>query len=350
MAMVVACSVAVGLPACGRMLAVGDVSTVDGSIDDATVVDAGAGPDADTVQCTTSAPFVRFDRIAGLDTDEDKELPRLSRNERAIYFFKSDFDAGSQLFGATRPDRTAPFEMVTRLFAGTTNALGAAPSGDDLRLYLVGGPGYSQLLMAERTSEAETFPSPKVLVDGGSGDVSYDSPVLIEPPGRKPRLLVAGSTAGVGPHLWSADVDEAGAPLTFTPVDGTNDPSSTEEAPTPSADGLTLYFYSDRESAGHGRVFVAHRSTTDAPFTTVAPVDEIVRPPQGYVSPGYLSVDNCRLYYNEAKGPLEHSALFVATRSPSSSDERKSDALKRERPPRETEQDRARFRPIYIGG
>jgi hypothetical protein len=220
------------------------------------------------------------------------------------------------LFGATRPDRTAPFGTVTRLFPGSINAFGAAPSGNDLRLYLIAGPGYSQLLMAERSSVAEPFARPTVLLDDDGGGLAYDSPVLMEPPGGNPRLFVAHYNDAGSPDLWSADVDEAGAPLTFTSVDGVNEPSADEEAPTPSADGLTLYFYSDRESAGHGRVFVAHRSTTDGPFTTVSPVDEIVMPRDGWVSPGYLSVDGCRLYYNATEGPLKPNHLFVATRRP----------------------------------
>jgi hypothetical protein len=87
---------------------------------------------------------------------------------------------------------------------------------------------------------------------------------------------------------------------------------------------LALYFSSDRNGADHLQVFVSRRPSVDAPWGQPTLVPEIPQPPlpNGWVSPGYLSTDGCRLYYYaavEIGGPAVVGGaadLWVATRSP----------------------------------
>jgi hypothetical protein len=255
---------------------------------------------------------VRFEPLSELNTDADEALPRLSRDELSIYFYREDDDGSTHILEAARPTTTAPFGKPSTLFSGIEGARQASPSANLLRVYFGSGEEPLSLRLAERASVDAPFATSKIVVDAGAN--GYSTPVLMEPPGARARLFVARTRADDA-DLWSAEIDDTGAPGEFTPVSGVNSPSL-EYDPTPSADGLTLYFYSEVGSPdGQGRVFVSHRATLDDPFGAPAPVPEIERPPNGWVAPGALSVDGCRLYYQAAKEVDGPTDLFVASRS-----------------------------------
>jgi hypothetical protein len=303
--------------ACGSNLVLSAVPPEDGSTSDAVGVDAvgvdvpGSNPDAG--RCNTSAPFVRFEPVAGLESSDDEELPRLSRDERAIYFYRVLVDSGTATFVATRTAPDASFGTPNQAFLDVTNPYGAVPSADHRRVYMSGGTSAFLLLLAERTNVGDGFGPARVVFNGGA--TSYYAPALVETPDARPKLFVARGDSDM--DLWSADIDDAGAPKAFTAMDNVNQPGSSEYDPTPSADGLTLYFFSDRgQASGAGRVYVATRETVSGAFGPPGLVEEITRPPNGWVSPGFLSVDQCRLYYYRAETQGGRAALFVASRDP----------------------------------
>jgi Tol biopolymer transport system component len=84
--------------------------------------------------------------------------------------------------------------------------------------------------------------------------------------------------------------------------------------PVPSADGLYIYFASDRNGSGSASidVFLARRASTTDQFgipTTVAEVSSSVED-----DPTWLSPDGCRLYISSMRsGTME---IYVASRSP----------------------------------
>lgn len=84
-----------------------------------------------------------------------------------------------------------------------------------------------------------------------------------------------------------------------------------------SADRLTVYFASNRSTAGTSGgydVYRAHRSSVADGFGTPVPVPELDT--TGDDSPRWLSADNCRLYLHAKVGTT--FKLFVATRHPAS--------------------------------
>jgi hypothetical protein len=94
-------------------------------------------------------------------------------------------------------------------------------------------------------------------------------------------------------------IDPSGGvdPAALRTVGELNSPTN-EWDPTPSADGLTLYFYTEREGApSGGRIFVTRRASLTATWDAPVPLGDIPQPAEGWVAPGYLSTDNCRLYY-----------------------------------------------------
>jgi hypothetical protein len=217
--------------------------------------------------------------------------------------------------------RRAPsdaFGAPSELFSTIKGAAQGSPSADRLRLYFVTNDVSDSanfgLSLATRTAVTERFASSRVLVDAGTDD-SYSEPVLLEVPGAPPRLFVTISR-GTPADIWSASVDADGTPGAFEPVARLNSPG-VELDPTPSADGLSIYFYSDRsDKPDLGRIFVTHRATLDAEFDVPTPVDGIEKPKNGFISPGFISVDNCRLYYYAATDLGTPADLFVASRTP----------------------------------
>lgn len=89
--------------------------------------------------------------------------------------------------------------------------------------------------------------------------------------------------------------------------------------PTFSADGLVVYFYSERGRALYnGSIYRATRTTTSGTFDAPSEVTDIPRG-NGWRAPGTLSPDNCRLYFyfygSDMAGAAE-SVLYVAERLP----------------------------------
>jgi Tol biopolymer transport system component len=91
-------------------------------------------------------------------------------------------------------------------------------------------------------------------------------------------------TATYTPPIALTELDQAGA---------------SNSDPAPSADGLTLYFASDRGGGGDNDIYVAKRSSLTQPFGGITPVPS-VNSPQGDGS-NWLSRDGCRLYMSSAR-------------------------------------------------
>ena len=278
--------------------------------------DAG-GRDADLAgKCDPSAPFIHIDPIRELNDPSDQNLPRLSRDELTIYYFgENEADGGAHIHQARRPAIDQPFGAPTILFGDIPGATDPSLSANQLRLYFsIGDVGPNPkfgLALAERPTADAAFTTSRVLVPTG-GSAAVAMAALLEPPGAAPRLLVSLGGANDS-DLASAPVDSAGGVGAFQSISELNSKDD-EYDPTPSADGLTLYFSSDRDqSIGQTRIFVSHRSSVTATWDPPTWVHEIAQPADGYLGVGFLSTDYCRLYFYAGR---DNGDLFVATRTP----------------------------------
>jgi hypothetical protein len=87
--------------------------------------------------------------------------------------------------------------------------------------------------------------------------------------------------------------------------------------PTVSADGLTIYFSSSRPAPGGTGtkdfdIWTSHRTNVNGDFPAPTPVNELNTAMSDY--PGWLSVDNCRLYMSSDR--MQGYRIYVATRQP----------------------------------
>jgi hypothetical protein len=293
----------------------------DDPTDDGVVRESGARPpvgggDATSPpapgRCDPGAKFTQFTPLSELNTTSDEELPRLSPDELSIYFF-ADLDTDTQIFRAGRPNLTSPFAAPTRVLAAVSDVGEAFPSADGLRLYYAMGSDNLSITLAERTATTDPFAGTRVIV-AATPNLSMEYPALYAGPSG-PRLLFE-QVGQNDSDIFTTDLDPTGAAVSPQPLANVNS-NTFDGAPTPSADGLTLYLYSERNlPPDKGRVFVARRASVNDPFGTPTLVDELQPPDGGWVSPGYLSADACRLYFYKADSPRGNADLFVASRTP----------------------------------
>jgi hypothetical protein len=226
-----------------------------------------------------------------------------------------------------RADRSTPtsaFAAPVPFFPQVSGARHACPSADPLRLYYVsqGKNDFASydIHIAERSAPTDSFSPGRIVLEAGQ-EQSLAYPALYDGPSG-PRLLFvnltfAGPSDDVGnADIWTADLDGTGSVANPRAVAGINT-ADAEYDPTPSVDGLTLYFYSENGfPVNRGRIWMAQRASADQPFADPHVVQEIAVPPDGYVSAAFFSVDRCRLYYYQAQDAGGNADLWVASRSP----------------------------------
>jgi hypothetical protein len=156
-----------------------------------------------------------------------------------------------------------------------------------------GTPSRNPRCSTRRSGSASFLPS--YPTTGAPRELWYeDSPNKTPGPSRIRRASFTDAT-----HVSEQD-EEVSLGAAATESDG---------RPVLSADGLTLYFASERAAhGGHGGldIWVATRASDKDPFGPGSLVEELATPGADY--PGFLSTDGCRLYFRRP------SAILVATR------------------------------------
>jgi hypothetical protein len=259
--------------------------------------DPGDDDDDDPTSCTDDLPFGSPAELKGVNTAADESLPRLTADERQLFFWRFDGDAGGEIFQAKRSDPTGTFEPPTRVLAAVAGSRMAAPSADGKRLYFTGGfevSGFS-LHLSERTSVDLPFTAERTILPF-TATASFLEPYLFEGPGGPELFLVRLVDES---DLLRARVNATGGVDSQGVFElGELNTDAYEYSPTLSPDGRTLYFYSEREGRpSGGRIFVTRRASTTANWEAPVPLPDIPQPAAGWVGPGYVSTDNCRLYY-----------------------------------------------------
>ncbi len=261
--------------------------------------------DGSAAPCDLRATFGAPVPIAELDTTSDDAIMRLTNDELTTVFYRND-----QLMIATRADRHDLFGAPTALASLNTAAIQEDPAITNDALGIVfrsqrnGGVGATDLYQATRASPAVAFDAATLMptVNSTSGDV--------QPAFGPGGLYFASNRAGtydlyVAPGSFAGGF---GAPAEISELSGASD----DEGPTLSADGLALYFASDRAPTAGGRdIWVAYRASTGVPFDPPTHVAELAT--AGTDSPTWLSPDGCRLYLTQH--PVNGNAdLYVANR------------------------------------
>jgi hypothetical protein len=287
---------------------------LDGGERDSRPADASPPEDSGTLACSSDTPFEDPRPIRELNTIEDEAQPRLSADERTIFYYRYDGDAGGSLYQAKRDTADGAFTPPTRLFPGLPGARMPSLSADGLRLYFTAGLSTTGLSihLSERASTDQPFVSERVILPFTADD-SFLGPQLYEGPGG-PVLYLTRNLFD-DDDVIRANLDPRGGIVATTLAEVPEVNTDAHEFdPFLSPDGLALYFTSEREGTpSGGRIFVARRPTPTSAFGPPQPLAEIAQPAGGWVGMGSLSPDNCRLYYYSSTNGIECD-LYVARR------------------------------------
>jgi hypothetical protein len=264
-----------------------DSSTSDAS--DASIADG---------QCSWEATFETIAPITGLAGGQEM---RLSSDELTAYLYEN-----SEIYVTQRSSLGAPFAPPTPETDVNSGSYNADPflSFDGLSFYLNsqrnGTLGGSDIFVAQRATVTSSFAPAMDVANVNSP--SYDGcPYLIDDGSE----LWLGTDRAGSLDIYVAPASGGGFSVAES-VAGLNLPTSDENNPVLTADGLTVYYASNR--SGATSVYVAHRSSLTTAFSAPALVPELSTNAPSY--PSWISTDGCRLYMTNGSP----AGLYVATR------------------------------------
>jgi len=278
-----------------------DTGTSDSTVSDsgADVVDAG-------LDCDPTKPFSAGRLVPGLPAGGLVGDPRLSQSELTAYYSLNTLDSGFQvdMYTATRATPNDAFSNITPISAVNSSTLNDfAPTVNAMESTLIFARSssvgvLSGLFISTRGSSMSAFTSATPLA-GSLGTANIRDPYLT-PDGT--ILFYANAVVG-GLHIYqstlTAGVYPKGSALPELET------AAGEYRPVVSADLRSIYWASARTDltpAGKNDIYMATRPGRTGPFTSLRNVSELNTSRDDF--PGWISPDNCRLYFWRDDGIL----------------------------------------------
>lgn len=255
--------------------------------------------------CDLAAPFGTPVLIAELsDSVQPDGTLRLLPDELTGYFWSRRSAGMSQIYVVSRPDLASPFtlELVTGVGGGANQVDPSISDDGSVMVLRQSGPG-DDLYVATRVT-VDTFTGTTAIssLNTASAEAQCFLPI-----GRD-EIYFESTRTGAGDIYMATRTGTTFSPPTAlmslaTPYD--------EGDPVVTADGLTIYFRSDRPAAFGGyNIYTATRTDlgdTFGPATLVPNVNTSADD-----GPSWISPDGCRLYISsDAAGTND---VYVASR------------------------------------
>jgi hypothetical protein len=228
---------------------------------------AGAGePECDPCPCS-SGPFGAPELVAGLGISAANDSFGPAPSADGLTLYLSSVGTQEDIFFATRSTRANQF-LGTELVAGVNDpsAADGTPfiSADDRALYFFStrpdpeAPGDRDLWVATRAGAGEPFSAPALVP--GVNSAELDHLPRLSPDGLSLLFVSGRDTVNLGSNIWQAD---RGAPSAAFGVavelPGVNS-NARDEGFWLSADGLTVFFASNRQPEANMDIWVAARA------------------------------------------------------------------------------------------
>jgi hypothetical protein len=274
-------------------------------------------------RCDVRKPFtsslpLREPSGQGLGAPASAYAPTLTADESLLFIEVPRIDGGTQIVSSARSGNAfappAPYPIVPSVDRDVEPSLRL----DGTRMVFLSdreAPGKLsplQMFSVTRASDGG-FDVPRRLVVGFDAAASNQATPFLS--ADKTELYFSSTLAGTL-DIYRARVTSGDDFGLATRVDALSSPGGEDDSPVLSADGLSVYFASDRLAAGPAikSIFVAHRLATSLEFDLPTLVDELHDATIGR-RPGWLSPDSCRLYFAAPDG-TGRVAIFVASRQP----------------------------------
>jgi hypothetical protein len=236
--------------------------------------------------------------LTELNTPFEEWTPFLSFDGLSLYFSRvhTDISSYGRIYQAIRDKRVGPFTSVrelSELNEAGSHILCPWVSQDNMRIYYMKQTGSVFMLMIAQRSST-------------TGPWTHRSPIselnYLSGRGMMPRLMVdeltlffcREATQEGQWDIWMATRPDSNAAFRLVrKVDGVNS-FSHDISPSPSTDGLTLYFASDR--TGVFQIFKATRQSLNEPFSKVEPL-KALDTPGCHSSHPCITADGSALYF-----------------------------------------------------
>ncbi len=275
------------------------------------VLGQGAASQAGDAGAGSGGPFGAPTLVAELASPGNNDFKETLTADRLEIYFCSDRPGGpgnQDVWRATRAGVNDPWSAPTLVaeVSSPSTETGPAVSADGLTLWVgsdrPGGKGGLDIWVSTRPSAASAWSTPALVPELSTTGDEFPRPPgesgLVMPgsyrsaPANKYQTFTASRLA---PDAGAGDAGDAGwtPPARLTEIDTAN--IDTDGFLTD--DGLTLYFSSDRATAGDQDLYVATRSSTGAPFTVFAPIAELNTAGHAERDP-WLSPDGREIYFS----------------------------------------------------
>lgn len=267
-----------------------------------TAADSGGAAARDAAPLCSWGPFGAPVPVTEVNSPDTDWVPSISSDGLTLYLGSARPPSlAEDIWVARRAEVTSPFDAPTLLATAGVNTAAnersPALSADGLEFYFdrtaVG------LLVARRSSPLADFDAPTVLLGDGYGAApSLDGLTLYYTTGTETseRLAIAKRPDRASPFVFQRLITE----LNSMAADGW---------PSPSSDGLELYFESHR--TGTPRIWVARRMREDAAFDPPQLVNVTVL---GGESDPAISADGSLLYFATRTASRQYE-IYVTRRT-----------------------------------
>jgi hypothetical protein len=291
---------------------VANLCVVTGTETDAAIGDASPADavDAFVVQpCTAGAAWGVPVAIDSLNTTTSNDGTLRLRADELTGYFWSDRGSNTDIYAVSRPDLGSPFTIET-IPAIDTSYTELDPTispdnttfifrsnrdtGDDIFISTLSGG----------TGGTFSTPTPLTAVNSTSSDTEPFIPLITN------ELYFTSNRGNGNFHIYRATDNGAGY-VSPGKVAEINAPSVNDGDPALSADGLTLYWRSDRAGNGNGfDIWTATRPSLAEKFANLAIVPNVNSAADD--GPSWLSPDDCRMYISSARAGTND--VYVSTR------------------------------------
>jgi Tol biopolymer transport system component len=277
---------------------------------DGTAGDAG---DADSQPCDPTSPFSIIEPVGELNGAGDDEGSRLTPDELVIYYTsRPALGQPFQIFSATRASRNDTFGRSSWIpLLG--NSSGAMIAPDRMLLYYSSDRGgldeNAHLYVARSPFSASTS-----VALGKVNSTSLDYAPYVSADGAE-LYFVSTRPANLDDNLYVATRSSDGfAHAAAVPIVNS---AFSDRSPVVSADGLRLYFGSNRGSRGDDfDIYLAHRADRTQAFEDPQPMTQLNTP--GVEMPDWVAPDECAMYFrSDRPGGAGGRDVWRARREPS---------------------------------
>jgi len=255
----------------------------------------------------TWSPFEPPQNITSVNINNGQAQPAVSADELELYF-----ESMSDLYVARRQDRASSFEppALLTVLNTTMREVGPSPSADGTMIVFDSGR-FADVDLFVAARHGSTFDPPTAIpglstagADEETPTLSYDGSLVVyavaQPTNADEDLFLAHGPASETPYAIIGKVPNV------------NQPGSIETSPSLSADGLELFFQTDR-SGSRNKIYVSRRPSASSDFgppTVVAELDNGADD-----TAPTISASGANLYFGSTRAGASGSTLWVATRT-----------------------------------